>query len=352
MRSQPDRRAVARRTSCPAPARRNQAPKQGALVISLDLEAHWGVRHRVRPGDPYFRNLSAEREAVQGILRLFREYRIHATWATVGMLLARHRRELDEHRPKVLPRYRDPRLSPYEEEVGEDESDDPFHYAPTVVRDIAGLTGQEIGTHTFSHYFCREPGQRAEAFESDLDSALAIAARRGHRPRSIVFPRNQVNPAYLPRLARFGLRAYRGLQRPWMYQETRLRPAWSAARVARYADSHLPLAGAHTFRWDDIPDAGGLCNIPASFFLRARGRTAGARTRLHLRRLRAALDRAASTQELVHLWWHPHNFGAAVDANLAMLRGILEHFEGLRSREGMASLSMGEVTDVVEVVRG
>lgn len=325
----------------------SRGPDQGALVISLDLEAHWGVRHRVRPGDPYYRNLLAERDAVDGILRLFQEYGIHATWAVVGFLFAGNRRDLETHRPSVLPTYDDPRLDPYSEAVGADESDDPLHYAPSVIRDIARVPGQEIGTHTFSHYFCNEPGQRMEAFRSDLRSAVSIAKEHGHAPSSMVFPRNQVNAAYLPLLVDAGLQTYRGIPRPWMYRETRWQEGLTPARLARYADSHVPLAGSHTFRWSEVAEPGGLYNVPASFFLRPCGprRTAG--TTLHLRRLRKALEVASARKELVHLWWHPHNFGAQLDANLSVLREILDSFERLRDREGMASLSMRDVAQVL-----
>ncbi len=60
------------------------------------------------------------------------------------------------------------------------------------------------------------------------------------------------------------------------------------------------------------------------------------------------LREAAATRSIFHLWWHPHNFGVRTAENLAFLRGILEEFDGLRERHGMASLSMGGVVEHVE----
>jgi hypothetical protein len=47
------------------------------------------------------------------------------------------------------------------------------------------------------------------------------------------------------------------------------------------------------------------------------------------------------------LWWHPHNFGTNLAANLAFLRAILNHFRILQDRYGMRSMTMGAVADEV-----
>jgi hypothetical protein len=69
--------------------------------------------------------------------------------------------------------------------------------ATPIILDIAWRTdhgmcpGQEIGTHTFSHYYCLEPGQQPEQFEDDLKAAIAVSKAKGIDTKSIVFPRNQ-----------------------------------------------------------------------------------------------------------------------------------------------------------------
>jgi len=54
------------------------------------------------------------------------------------------------------------------------------------------------------------------------------------------------------------------------------------------------------------------------------------------------MARAAEAGALYHLWWHPENFGAFLDENLAFLERILDHFEWLQRRVGMQSMTMTE----------
>src|ERR1051326_2808468 len=138
------------------------------FVISLDFELYWGVRDRVAL-DPYRRNLLGARKAIPALLELFAQYDIHATWATVGFLFCHGRDELLSAIPDRLPQYDDPMLSPYGSlsDLGMDEEEDPFHFAPSLIKMIAASPNQEIATHTFSHYCCLEEKQSVEAFRAD-----------------------------------------------------------------------------------------------------------------------------------------------------------------------------------------
>ena len=73
----------------------------GALVISLDFELHWGVRDS-RTLDSYRANLLGVRQAIPAMLELFAARGIHATWATVGILFCRNKKELEDTLPTVL----------------------------------------------------------------------------------------------------------------------------------------------------------------------------------------------------------------------------------------------------------
>src|SRR5438067_6948984 len=145
---------------------RSRAARHGhVLLISLDFELHWGVRD-VSTVAEYRENLLGVRRAVPAMLDVSARYDIHATWATVGFLFCRTREEMLRSLPAVRPRYRDRRLSPYEDlaEIGGDEATDPFHFAPSLIELIRNSHGQEIGTHTCSHYYCLAPEQDANAF--------------------------------------------------------------------------------------------------------------------------------------------------------------------------------------------
>ena len=132
----------------------------GTLVISLDFELHWGVSDR-RTIDSYRENLDNVPLVVNRLLDLFEKRGIHGTWATVGMLFCQRKEELFSYvKPENRPIYKNPRCSNYvvAEEAGENEKDDPYHYAPSLIRKIKSTPFQEIATHTFSHYYCLEPG--------------------------------------------------------------------------------------------------------------------------------------------------------------------------------------------------
>ncbi len=308
-------------------------------MISLDFEIHWGVRDLVSTRGPYEANLLGVRQAVPAMLRQFEEFEIAATWATVGFLFARSRDELQAFSPAIRPSYHNTALSAYAEPLGEGEDDDPFHYAPTLIQAIRNTPRQEIGTHTFSHYYCFEPGQDRDAFRADLASATAIAAQHGVAMRSIVFPRNQHNPEYDDVLQAAGISCLRGNPDAWMYR----RRGSMASRGARLLDAYVPVSGPLTSAWDALLQPNGLCNVPASLFLRPYSPARRALDGVRLRRIAALIRRAATSREIVHLWWHPHNFGAHVEQNIAFLRAVLEIFARYRESHGLQSLSMSDV---------
>jgi hypothetical protein len=321
--------------------------RPGALVVSLDFELHWGVRDHCPPGSAYERNLLGAREVIPRVLQLFEEFEVAATWATVGFLFAHSRTDLQHFRPLELPGYHDPSLFPYDEPVGEDEESDPLHYAPSLIEQVRVTPRQEVATHTYSHYFCHEAGQTAEQFRADLAAACAIAAARGISLRSIVFPRNQHNRAYDTVLREAGIIAYRGNPHAWMWRfADREDGAGLAKRTARLADAYVDLTGDNTVGWDEVPQPGGLADVRASFLLRPFDPRFGRLEPLRLRRIRRAVRDAARRRRILHLWWHPHNFGAHPEECLRFLRSVLEEFALCRTDFAMQSLTMAEVADL------
>jgi peptidoglycan/xylan/chitin deacetylase (PgdA/CDA1 family) len=315
----------------------------GVFTVSLDFELYWGLRDHVSL-DGYRRNLLGARTAVQRLLDLFREYEIHATWAVVGFLLFERREELLQALPSQLPRYKNETLSPYNHiaKVGTREADDPLHFAPSLVRAIAATPHQEIGTHTFSHYYCLEEGQDVESFKADLQAAIAASERFGVRPRSLVFPRNQFSPEYLAACRSLGIEACRTNQGFWAYYAVPQRGNNLIRRTLRFLDSYFSVAPHTVYSPKEIgSDFPRL--IPASRFLRPYSHRLRALEPLRFRRIAAELSEAAMTKKIYHLWWHPHNFGVHAEENFAFLRRILEHYRGLSDRHEMVTLNMGEI---------
>jgi peptidoglycan/xylan/chitin deacetylase (PgdA/CDA1 family) len=311
--------------------------------VSLDFELYWGVRDHVSVSE-YRENLLGARKAVGRMLELFSSYGIHATWATVGFLFFETKAELFRHAPARRPAYADARRCPYRDLplVGEDERSDPFHFAPTLVRLIAATPHQELATHTFSHYYCLEPGQTEAEFADDLRAALSTAEELlGQRLVSLVFPRNHVNHAYLATCAAMGILAYRGAEQAWYSRLGMSRGAALLRRALRLVDAYVDVSGSHTFT--PTCSAGVPVDVPASRVLRPYSPALRALEPLRLRRIVSQMTAAARQGKVFHLWWHPHNFGTHQRENLRFLERILVHFSALRREYGMRSLSMAEV---------
>ncbi len=315
----------------------------GGFVISLDFELHWGVRDH-RSVDQFRENLLGARQAVPVILELFERYGIHATWATVGFLFFANLGDLKAALPGELPVYHEARLDPYADlpEIGKNEEDDPFHFAPSLIRQILACQGQEVATHTLSHFYALAPGPTLESFRADLRSARLAAYQYGITLKSIVFPRNQISRQHLRICSEDGLIAYRSTEAdPWIEKGTGM-----AGRAMRFADSYFGLSGdgCATPRLDEEYS---IVSVSGSRFLRPWNAGLKALEDLRLRRICASMDAAAKSNKTFHLWWHPHNFGMHLTENIAILTRIAEHYANLRRETGWSSLTMAEVAENV-----
>lgn len=321
-------------------------PAPGILVISLDFELYWGVRDKVSL-EQYGANILGEQRVVPAMLEAFERRGIHATWATVGLLFFRTREELIAGLPARRPQYANPRLSPYPhiETIGDGEEKDKYHFGRSLIERVRATPHQEIASHTFGHYYCLERGQTPDDFRDDLRAAVRAAAPLGATLRSLVFPRNQCNDDYLGVCRDEGFTAYRGNPASWMFTGRADEHESTLRRALRVADAYISMTGHNTHALDVIRGPAPV-NVPASRFLRPFVPALAAAEGARLRRIKADMDDAARRGRLYHLWWHPHNFGANTERNLAFLDAVLAHFARLRERHGMRSLTMGEVADL------
>jgi peptidoglycan/xylan/chitin deacetylase (PgdA/CDA1 family) len=311
-----------------------------SLLISLDFELFWGVADS-RTIKDYGKNIEGARKAIPRLLKLFRQYDIRCTWATVGMLMCRDYAHWKKIQPAILPSYNRSSCSSFA--LGSLPQEYPeLFFARPLVEQILDTAGQELASHTYSHFYCDEPGATAEQFAADLACAQQIGAELGTRFKSLVFPRNQVKVEYLGKLRAAGFKVYRGNPQHWLYRGGHVAPGGTAGRLVRAADAWFPLTGMHV----STPEmTAGLVNLPASQFLRPWSRTLSPFEPLRLARLKNAMTHAAKTNGIFHLWWHPHNFGANTDQNIASLKILLEHFEKLNDKYGMTAKCMGDFAD-------
>ena len=315
----------------------------GTLIVSLDLELYWGMRDVVTL-EQYEPNLLGGRAAIPELLKLFEKHGIHATWAAVGFLFAENYEELATFFPAQLPTYKNETLQPYTEfdTIGKNEQEAPCFYAPSLIAQIAGVPNQELASHTFSHFYCREEGQTLEQFEADLKAALAIAKHHGYDLKSVILPRNQCEPEYTQVLRSCGFTIYRDEENDWIHEKIKFRPLM---RLLRLTDVYLPLTGQGGY----IPkNENGIWNLTGSRLYKAIFPPLAFLEGLKIRRIKRQMLHAAKKGLTFHLWWHPHNVGVRTEQHMRQLEEVFSYYEELKDRYGMRSLNMAEAAREAE----
>ena len=316
----------------------------GTLIVSLDFELFWGMRDR-HTLDEYSENVLGGRKAIPLLLDLFEKHGIHATWATVGFQFADGCRELIPFIPsdELKPSYDDIKLSPYAElmNCGESEEKAPCYFAPKLIDEIAACEGQEIASHTFSHYYCRESGQTASQFEADMLSAKAIAELHGYELRSAVLPRNQSTDEATEVLRKLHFTSYRDEENDWIHEKIKVTPLM---RLLRLMDVYIPLTGQGGY----IPqNEDGIVNLVGSRMYKPYFKPLAFLEPLKVHRIKKQMLHAAKEGLTFHLWWHPHNIGVRTEWHLKQLEEIFSYYDELKTTYGMRSLNMEEAAQEV-----
>lgn len=311
----------------------------GQLVVSLDFELFWGMLDQC-PLEAYEDHVLGGRNAIPALLDLFQKYGIHATWATVGFQFGESYGEIAPFFPEeaLRPTYEKESLNPYPwfGKIGSDEASAPCFYAGSLLKTIAATPGQEIGTHTFSHFYCREKGQTLRQFAADMASAKAVARAKGFDVTSVVLPRNQCEPEYTAVLRQLGFTAYRDEENDWIHKKIHFRPL---LRALRLLDVYLPLTG---FGGYTPRDEGGIRNLTGSRMYKPIFPPLMALEGLKLHRIKAQMRHAAKNNLTFHLWWHPHNIGVRTQEHLRQLESIFQYYQQLQKDYGMVSRNMAE----------
>ena len=318
----------------------------GTLIVSLDFELFWGMLD-VCPLEKYQNNVLGGRKAIPQLLELFQKHGIHATWAAVGFLFAENYEEVRRYFPENKPGYANEKLNAYREfaKIGKNEQEAPCFYAPSLLQTIAAVPGQEIGSHTFSHYYCREAGQTPEQFAEDMAAAKAIAGDHGYDLTSVILPRNQCEPEYTDILRQAGFTAYRDEENDWIYNKVK---SGLLFKVLRTLDMYLPLTGqgGYTPKCEN-----GIWNLTGSRMFRPI-RPCLPLEGLKLRRIKRQMLHAAKNGLTFHLWWHPHNVGVRTEEHLKQLDEIFSYYEELKETYGMRSLNMREAAESLSKQEG
>jgi peptidoglycan/xylan/chitin deacetylase (PgdA/CDA1 family) len=321
----------------------------GKFVISLDFELMWGVRDK-KDKTNYGDNILGVHLVIPKLLEIFRKYDIKATFSTVGLLFFNTKQELLDSIPKFKPQYTNPNLSPYNGHfniLGNDYKTDKYHFAPLLIKEIQKYPEQEIGTHTFSHYYCLEPGQTIDAFKADIESALTIAKKYNINLTSLVFPRNQFNDDYLKICLESGIFCYRGNEQSWLYKAKNGEGESAFRRAFRLIDAYVNISG-HNCYSDHFLKSKMPIDIPSSRFLRPFSRKLKFLDGLRLHRIKTGMTYAAKNNLTYHLWWHPHNFGINQVENFEFLEKILQHYNNLNRKYNFQSITMSNLANNIK----
>lgn len=317
----------------------------GIFTISLDFELHWGVFDKKdrQAREACYRNTL---QLVPRMLEQFAQQEVHVTWATVGSLFAKDQQEWEQLKPDIEPRYSLEQYSAYRyaRQQALPQQYHWAHFAPEAVRHILRYPGQELGSHTFSHYYCLEQQGEPRAFEADLQAAQRAAELFGSRLTSLVFPRNQFNPGYLKTCYEQGITAVRSNPVDWFWSPVSNKGSGLIRKVARTADAYVQV-GTHRTSYPLQSIAvtpGEPLQLPASRFLRPWRSKYKFANQWRLRRLCQEMRTAAIRKECYHLWWHPENFGDHPEENMETLRQLLQQYQHCKKKYGMQSWNMGE----------
>lgn len=321
----------------------------GIFTVSLDFELYWGIRDKITVKE-YGENVLGVWTVVPRLLDLFKKYQIHCSWAIVGAMMSADKNDLLRFLPNHLPTYSDSNLSPFNSFLANIEVYDPkLIYGDKLLDLVKNAANQEICSHSFSHYYCLEPGQNAQQFESDIVSTIEMAKLKGIEIKSYVFPRHQINPEYFEILKKYNINIFRETEKIWYHTAARGADEGLVKRAFRYADYFLKMGSHHTQKKSEIKNSD-FYRIRASRWMRPYSRKLDFLDSFKIRRIKNQMTYAAKKGEVFHLWFHPHDIGINQEENFKYLEEIFQHYQSLKENYGFISKNMKEI--VLEIDNG
>lgn len=303
--------------------------ERGAFTFSLDFELAWGTRGRPNAArvPPW---LDGTRSAIDGMLELFEQFHVSATWVIVGALLLNGRNG-KRHPWLAGDAFAD--IPP-----GNCRSH-PHWYAEDVVGKLrACASPQELGCHTLTHTFVDAGPAGRESLRCELERSLELFRQWGlPRPRSFIYPKARMG--HFDLLAEMGFEAVRGPENKWFERF----PGELPSAALRLLDARL---GCRPVVETPRRILNQLWMIPSSQFyspLMSVGRHVRVADRV--RKAVKGLRLAARTGGVFHLWTHPFNLGLHTEELLAGLAEILREADRLRADGALDILPMGEIAE-------
>jgi peptidoglycan/xylan/chitin deacetylase (PgdA/CDA1 family) len=251
---------------------------KGAVVFSADFEMAWAFRYSKKQAANAEKKGIEERNNVPVFVKLFEEYKIPITWATVGHLFLG---ECNKENGKVHPYMPRPDYFEnknwlfdkgdwYEHDPCTNFEKDPAWYAPDLIEMIKNSSvNHEFGCHTFSHIDMTYKNCTKEIAQAEIFECQKIARQNGFELKSMVFPGGTLGNYEV--LKENGFTNYR---KPLNY------------------DVGLPVKDKHGL-WA-IPSSIGLDKTPYNWS-----------SKTYIKQARSFLKKAAQKRMVVHFWFHP-----------------------------------------------
>lgn len=311
--------------------------KKGIFTISLDFEKFWGVAGQ-KTIENYGENILNVKEVVEKLLTLFKKYDINVTWAFVGFMGYENIDELKNAINFDIPKYKNIQQSTYTLLSLKEDISKYLFLSDNELEKIKNNKGQELASHSFSHIYCYEDGVTVSDFINDVKAFKIVANKIAFTPKSFIFPRNQVKEDCINVLHQNGYFSYRGNEENYGFTGNTL-----IHKIYRQLNLLFNISGHNTFKVKSEK----ILNIKGSSFLHPVSTNFKIINYLRKKRIQNAMTYAAKNNEIYHLWWHPHNFGANMDKNLGNLEALLIHYISLKEKYGYSSMNMEQIAEII-----
>jgi peptidoglycan/xylan/chitin deacetylase (PgdA/CDA1 family) len=321
----------------------------GIFLISLDFELHWGSSDKLKLSDSVKRKLLQTREVIPNLLQLFDAYKIHATWATVGMIFNNSLDDWKQNLQLYNSIYKNSNVVKkiIDQLELDNSSNYDFYFAPSLIKDIHDTPYQEIGSHTYSHFCYFDRKSNNDEFKIDLLTAIDIAKKSNLSLESLVFPRNQYSSDSISICKEIGFKNVRTNPNVWYWNL--IKGDTILKKVFRTLDNFnvFDLSKIHKLSELVALENNSIILLPASRIFKPWKKHYYILNNLKVKRIKLEMTKAAKSKSYYHLWWHPENFGNNPSECMAELKEILEHYDFLNKKFGFRSYNMSEVASAI-----
>lgn len=317
---------------------------KGTFILSIHVELAWGFLERSKMEKKHIEAIGKVREILDPLLKLISDYAIPVTWAILGHLFLDHCECTDRPHPD-MPR---PNYSWFEGDWYKHDpcghiTEAPLWYGKDIVEKIIKFasnnpTRQEIGCHSFSHPIFGDSGCSEELARAEIDKCLEIMKKKGLRPRTFVFPLNNVGHIHV--LKEKGFSAFFG-GIPQLIERRGLEKS-SLNLVRKYASlgmeflSYYALLPPHVVLPRQVlPE---LLEIPSSMCF---NKKKAIPMSLVVLKAKKGIRDAADQRKCFNMFTHLHNFGSDPPTLFESFEKILS-FADRKRKEGNLEITTTE----------